>query len=121
MLDKKEVAVMKAVYEACKNNNDCTIISDERIIQNTPEKFKIDDAAVDVILKQLEYDGYFECTKSTKKGQTVNVITLKQKGKAFSRELIQRRRELINTMMWRVIFAALGAVVALVVNKLLGG
>ncbi len=121
MLNKKEVAVMKCIYERCAKHNDSTIISDETIIQYCPEKLKLNDEKVDVILKQLEYDGYFECTKSDKEGQTVNVITLKQKGKAFKRELVQRRRELINTMIWRVVFAALGAVVALVVNKLLGG
>lgn len=120
MLNKKEVSVMKVVYEVCKNNNDSAIISDKRIIENTPEKFKLTEEKVDVILKQLEYDGYFECTKSQKKGETVNVITLKQKGKAFSRELIQRRRELVYSMVSRVVFAALGAIVALAVNKLLG-
>ena len=69
----------------------------------------------------LDYDGYFECTKSDRDGKTVNVITLKPKGKAFERELVQRRRNLINTMTMRIVFAAMGAVVALVVNKILSG
>ncbi len=120
MLNKKEVAVMRCVYEACKRHNDGAIISDEVIIQSCPEKYKLTEINVDAILKQLEYDGYFECTKSDKDGKIVNVIELKQKGKAFKRELIQRRRELINTFFWRIVFAALGAVVALLVNKLLG-
>ena len=118
MLDKKEIAVMRVVYETCSKNNDSGIISDDFIIQSTPEKYKFNPSKVDTILNQLEYDGYFECTKSERKGETVNVITLKQKGKAFKRELIQRRRELINTTVWRVVFAALGAVVALVVRTI---
>lgn len=120
MLNKKEVSVMRAIYDVCKKNNDCGIITDAFIIQSTPEKYKLNATQVDTILKQLEYDGYFECTKSDRNGETVNVITLKQKGKAFEREMLQRKRELINTMVWRVIFAALGAIVALVVNKILG-
>lgn len=119
MLDKKEVAVMKCIYDFCKKHNDGAIISDEVIIQSCPEKYRLTETKVDTILKQLEYDGYFECTKSDRNGKTVNVINLKQKGKAFQRELIQRRRELINTMFWRVVFATLGAVVALIVNKIL--
>ena len=99
MLNKKEVAVMKAIYNACKHNNDCTIVTDARIISSTPEKYKLTNNDVDIILKQLEYDGYFECTKS---------------------DLVQRRRELVSTFFWRMVFAALGAVVALAVNKLLG-
>lgn len=120
MLNKKEVAVMRCIYDVCKKHNDCAIISDEVIIQSCPEKFKLTESKVDVILKQLEYDGYFECIKSDREGKTVNVITLKQKGKAFQRELIQRRRELINTTIWRVVFAALGAIVTLIVTKILG-
>ena len=119
MLNKKEVAVMRCIYNACKKHNDGAIVSDNFIVQSCPEKFKLSESKVDVILKQLEYDGYFECIKSEKEGKTVNVITLKQKGKAFQRELVQRRRELINSFIWRIVFAALGAVVALIVNKIL--
>ena len=121
MLNKKEVAVMRCIYDMCKKNNDSAIISDDFIVESCPEKFKLNENKVDVILKQLEYDGYFECTKSDREGKTVNVIALKQKGKAFQRELVQRRRELINTTIWRVVFASLGAVVALVINKIAGG
>lgn len=120
MLNQKEVAVMRVVFEACKSNNDSAIISDKRIIESCPEKHRLTEEKVDVILKQLEYDGYFECTKSQKKGETVNVITLKQKGKAFTREMIQRRRDLVYSMVSRIVFAAIGAIVALAVNKLLG-
>ena len=119
MLNKKEIAVMRTVYDVCAKNNDSGIMSDEFIIQSTPEKYKFDATKIDAILNQLEYDGYFECTKSDRNGETVNVITLKSKGKAFKRELIQRRRELINTFVWRIVFAALGAVVALIVNNVL--
>lgn len=119
MLNKKEIAVMRVVYDACKKNNDSGIISDDFIIQSTPEKYRFDAAKIDAILNQLEYDGYFQCTKSDRNGETVNVITLKSKGKAFQRELIQRRRELVNTFFWRMVFAALGAIVALVVNRLI--
>ena len=119
MLNKKEISVMRAVYDVCSKNNDSGIISDDFIIQSTPEKYKFDATKVDAILNQLEYDGYFQCTKSDRNGETVNVITLKSKGKAFKRELLLRKRELINTFIWRIVFAGVGAVAALIVNKLL--
>ena len=59
MLNKKEVAVMRAVYDVCKRKNDSCIITDEFIIQSAPEKFKLNPTQVDTILHQLEYDGYF--------------------------------------------------------------
>ena len=110
---------MRAIYDVCSKNNDSGIISDDFIVESTPEKFKLTPSKVDTVLNQLEYDGYFECTKSERNGETVNVIALKQKGKAFKRELIQRRRKLVNDMFWRIVFAAMGAVVALIVNKIL--
>ena len=120
MLNRKEIAVMRVIYDVCSKNNDSGIISDDFIIQSTPEKYKLTSSKVDTILNQLEYDGYFECTKSERKGETVNVITLKQKGKAFKRELIQRRRKLLSDTVMRIFFAALGAVVALVVRMIFG-
>lgn len=121
MLTKKEVTVMRCIYDACKRNNGSCIISDDFILQSMPEKYKMDEAKLDTILKQLQYDGYFECTKSERKGETVNVISLMSKGKAFKRELIQRRRELIQNFIWRMIFAAMGAVVGFLVSLLLRG
>ncbi len=116
MLNKKEIAVMKCIFGLCENNNGSCIVSDARIIESCA-KHRLDENAVDVILKQLEYDGYFENVKSDKNGKIVNVVTLKQKGKAFKREVVQRRRELLNTAVWRMVFAGLGAVVALMVNS----
>lgn len=117
MLSKNEVSVMKTIFDLCKKNNGTCIVANKFVLQSVPEKFNLDDVKLDVILKQLEYDGYFECTKSNKNGTTVNVINLKQKGKAFERELVQRRRELFNTAIWRVVFAAIGAVVALIIQR----
>ena len=117
MLNQREVSVMKVVFDACKRNNGPCIVANNFLLQSVPEKHKLDNIKLDVILKQLEYDGYFECTKSLKDGATVNVIALKQKGKAFERELVQRKRELVSTALWRVIFAAVGAVVALVIQR----
>ena len=117
MLSKSEVSVMKTIFDLCKKNNGTCIVANSFVLQSVPEKFNLDNVKLDVILKQLEYDGYFECTKSNKKGTTVNVINLKQKGKAFERELVQRKRELLSTALWRVVFAAIGAVVALVIQR----
>ena len=117
MLNQKEVSVMKVIFDACKSNNGTCIIANSFVLQSVPEKHKLDNIQLDVSLKQLEYDGYFDCTKSNKDGTSVNVINLKQKGKAFKRELVQRKRELVSAALWRVIFAAVGAVVALVIQR----
>lgn len=117
MLNQKEVSVMRVIFDACKRNSGTCIIANSFVLQSVPEKHKLDNVKLDVILKQLEYDGYFECTKSSKEGATVNVINLKQKGKAFLRELVQRKRELVSTALWRVVYAAIGAVVALIIQR----
>ncbi len=111
---------MQVIYQTCEKNNSSAIISDDYILSLTPEKYSLTSEKLDSIIQQLEYDGYFECIKSKKDGKLVNVINLKQKGKAFKREMVQRKRELFNTIFWRIIFAAIGAVVALIINKILG-
>lgn len=116
MLDKKEFAVMQCVFNLCKDNNNGTIVSDEHIIDCCPKRFALTNQQVDTILKQLEFDGYFECTKSLKNQKTVNVITLKRKGQAFEREVVQRKREIASTMALRILCASVGAIVALAIN-----
>lgn len=118
MLNKKEVAVMRCIFGFCKQNNDSAIVTDKAII-DCCGKLRLDETQVDAILKQLEYDGYFENTKSERDGEIVNVVNLKQKGKAFEREMTQRRREIVNSMLWRVFYATLGALVTLLVGRLL--
>ncbi len=121
MLSNKEISVMQCIYKVARSHNDSCIISNKYIMQCVPEKFKLQESHIEGIVKQLEYDGYLECTVSERKGETVNVISLKNKGKAFAREMILRRRELFNTMLWRVIFGGIGAIGALIVSKILGG
>ena len=121
MLNKKEIAVMQCIYGKCKRHNDGCIVSNDFIKQSVPEKYKLSDAKIDSILNQLMYDGYFECTKSERKGENVNVISLMPKGKAFKRELTQRRRELTHNFVWRMIFAAVGAVVGFLMSLMLKG
>lgn len=121
MLNKQEVCVMQFIYKMCRKNQSSCILSTHRILQEMPENLKLNDKKIDSILKQLEYDGYLECTTSDKKGEIVNVINLKEKGKAFKREMVQRRREIVSNIFWRIVFAAVGAVVALVISKVFGG
>ncbi len=121
MLNNKEISVMHCIYKVCRQHNDSCIISNKYILQSVPEKYKMQESNIDSIVKQLEYDGYLECTVSDRKGQVVNVISLKSKGKAFAREMLLRRRELFNTILWRIIFGGIGAIGALIVSKVLGG
>ena len=112
---------MQCIYNRCKRHNDSCIVSNAFIQQSVPEKYKMTDAKIDSVINQLMYDGYFECTKSERKGEIVNVITLKPKGKAFKRELIQRRRELTHNFFWRMVFAVAGAVVGFLMSLILNG
>ncbi len=121
MLNNKEISVMQCIYKVCRVHNDSCIISNRFIMQSVPEKYKLAESQIEGIIKQLEYDGYLECTISDRRGETVNVISLKSKGKAFAREMLLRKRELFNTMLWRVIFGGIGAIGALIVSKILGG
>ncbi len=120
MLNKKEISVMHCIYKACRSHNNSCIISSKYIMQSVPEKYQLTETNIEGIISQLEYDGYLEWTRSDRRGEMVNVITLKSKGKAFAREMLLRKRELFHTMLWRIIFGGIGAIGALIVSNILG-
>ncbi len=120
MLNAKEVAVMRFIYETCSADADAScILSSEKIVFSLPDKASVSIDDIEGILKELEYDGYFELTKAEKAGKMFNVISLKEKGKAFEREMVQRRREIASNIIWRIVYAVIAAAVTLLITNLI--
>lgn len=115
-LNAKEVFLMRYIVNKAKNNNFSCIINNDEILDFCPEKYKLTALIIQQTLAKLENDGYFELTISNKKGEQVYIIKLSAFGKAFERSQEQKRREINHRLMWNVIFAALGALVATLVR-----
>lgn len=113
MLDRKESAVMNAVYELC-DGSDCCLISRSDILTLLPararEKCNLDD-----VLFGLHCDGYFDMITSERKGEKMYVITLKESGFAFKRTAKQRRRD----VTFKILLALIGAVATFIFGIIL--
>jgi len=118
MLTRKEKAIMRLVYQKAMEKNKSCIVSVEELLGELDPKLKMQASEIPKILELLEYDGYYELVNSEKKDQPVLVISLRQKGEAFPREVIQERRQLIQRAVMTVGFSALGAIVALIIRSI---
>jgi len=121
MLTRKEKAVMRLVYHKAMERNKSCIVSAEELMGELEPKLKMQESELTKILELLEYDGYYELVNSEKKDRPVFVISLRQKGEAFQREMDQERRQLIQGIITRAAFSAIGAVVAFIITKIISG
>ncbi len=92
MLSRKEKVVMKSIYyEAVKKKGVC-LMRPIDVMSNMTPKVEISCDDVDIIINALELDGYFDKIETSKKGETFWCFTLKQKGHAFYREILNEKR-----------------------------
>lgn len=85
VLTKKEKAVMRVVYQEADKKNGVCLLSPIDIFSKIPLDLCFDEDDLDVTLRDLELDDYFDVTHSDKKGELVYCISMHQKGLAFAR------------------------------------
>lgn len=117
-LSSKEVFIMRYIVNKSKSNNYTCIINNNEILDNSPEKFKFTDNTIYQTLTRLENDFYFELTKCSRRGESVYIVKLTPLGKAFERSQEQKRRDINRRFVWNIVFAALGAIVTMIVRSL---
>ena len=104
MLTRSEDEIMRAVYDLCDGTDSC-LISPAEILSLLPAKRQYSFDKLDVILRDLMHDGYFDLISSERKGEKMYVINLKENGFAYKRTIAQRRRD----VAFRVTLAFIGA------------
>ena len=118
MLNKNEKTVMQIIYDKMSDNKKAVIMTEEEILSKIPKKSKIDLGDLRIILKQLAIDEYFELIHTEKRGNPVMVITLKKKGVAFERSLVQQKRKFGQKIAITVICAIITALISLLISNL---
>ena len=85
VLSKKEKAVMRVIYhEADKQSGEC-LLTPIDIFTQIPLDLDFEENELDVALRNLEIDEYFDVTRSDRKGELVYCINLHKKGLQFAR------------------------------------
>lgn len=85
VLTKKEKAVMRVIYKEADLAGGSCLITPIAIFEQIPLDLDIAEDELDVALKNLEIDDYFDLTRSDKKGELVYCINMHKKGLQFAR------------------------------------
>lgn len=111
VLTKKEKAVMRVIYHEADKQSGACLLTPIDIFSQVPLDLDFEENELDVALRNLEIDEYFDVTRSDKKGELVYCINLKKKGLQFARV----ERAFKSNVMFRILLAvATGLTSALV-------
>ena len=118
MLNKNEKIVMQIIYDKMSDAKKAVIMTEGEIFDKIPKKAKIELGDLRNILQQLAIDEYFELIHTEKKGEPVMVITLKKKGIAFERGLVQQKRKFGQKIVITALCAVITALISLLIKNL---
>lgn len=101
VLTKKEKAVMRVVYKDADKQNGACLLTPIDIFSQIPLDLDFEESELDVTLRNLEIDDYFDLTRSDKKGELVYCINMHKKGLQFARV----ERAFKSNVMFRILLA----------------
>ena len=113
-LNRRENEVMNAVYDL-SGGKERFLLSPYELTAVLPANRKYDEESLERALRSLSLDGYFDFIQSDRKGEKTYVIQMREAGLCYRRRDYQRKRGLV----FRILVAALGAVVTFLVGVLL--
>ena len=85
VLTKKEKAVMRVIYHEADKQSGACLLTPIEIFSQIPLDLDFEENELDVALRNLEIDEYFDVTRSDRKGELVYCINLHKKGLQFAR------------------------------------
>lgn len=113
MLSKVERKVMLTIYQKCQQKNPLLISpKDLKTIVCLPSA---STAELQKIVENLSTDGYFDLIYTEKHGETLYLISLLKKGKAF----LRTQKEFKRNIIFRVILSAGLAVMSFIIGLIL--
>lgn len=113
MLSKTENRVMAAIYAQCRDKKSL-LISPADLLQLAGGNITLTE--VEKIVADLATDGYFDLVYSDRHGETVYCLTLLERGMAYQREILQRRRNVIFRIGLSVALAVFSFIIGLILK-----
>lgn len=101
VLTKKEKAVMRVVYKEADKQSGACLLTPIDIFSQIPLDLDFEEHELDVALRNLEIDDYFDVTRSDKKGELVYCINMHKKGLQFARV----EKAFKSNIMFRILLA----------------
>jgi predicted transcriptional regulator len=107
---------MEYLFEKCHGKR-TVLISPSEILENIAPKFEITAKQLEFAVKNIVLDGYVDVYHSDKKGSLVYVVTLKQKGEAYQRELDEIKQKRVRSIGWKLLLTAIGVIATYVLTR----
>lgn len=116
MLSKDENRVMSTIYKICESKK-TVLVSPIDLIKAT-NKDEITLNKLEKIMTALSQDGYFDLVYSDRHGEKIYCITILDKGKAFKRNGVVIKRNLLYKLCITVIFAFISFIIGIILKKI---
>lgn len=116
-LTKRENAVMGAVF-SLSQGKERFLVSPYELLAALPNK-GFDEEILERILGALELDGYFEYALCDRRGEKTYCIRMRERGLAFRRSDLQRRRSLAGRLFFAGVCGLVSALIGLLLKALL--
>jgi hypothetical protein len=120
VMNKKEKYLMNGIYAAASQKTGQCLIAPFELLARIPYTVKFKENDLEPTMEALSLDGYFEYELANKKGDSVYLITLKEKGMAYEREKKNDRKKIYKRIVTTILFAVLGYVVKVIISAILG-
>lgn len=93
---------MRVIYREADKQNGACLLTPIDIFSEVPLDLDFEERELEVALRNLEIDDYFDVTRSDRKGELVYCINLHKKGLQFARV----ERAFKSNIMFRILLAA---------------
>ncbi len=113
-LNRREDEVMNAVF-TLSGGKERFLVSPYELSAVLPARGHFDEIALEKTLNSLALDGYFDFVETDRKGEKTYVVHMREAGMSYRRRDHQLKRGLV----FRIFFAAFGAVITFLVGLLL--
>lgn len=120
VLNKKEKVLMDVIYGAASQKTGQCLITPVDILSKIPYKVNFREEDLPAVLDALSIDGYFEYESANRKGDTVYLISLKEKGLAYARDKKAARIKLYWRIGTTIAFALLGYLIKVIISAIIG-
>ena len=101
VLTKKEKSVMRVIYHEADKQSGACLLTPIDIFSQVPLDLDFEEHELDIALRNLEIDDYFDVTRSDKKGELVYCINMHKKGLQFARV----ERAFKSNLIFRILLA----------------
>ena len=116
MLDRLEKKVMATLCAEMKTKDTILISPLDLLKMVGTESLSI--SRLEKIVCDLSTDGYFDLVYSDRRGETVYCISILKKGKAYLRDQMQIKRNLLSRLFLTIGFAIVSFLVGVILKKI---